>query len=523
MQIPSMPFTIVALAPFTSLDETAWRKDPVVIDADTFDTVMGGLKPTFSVPVPREICPEGRLDITCTGMKDFHPDGLVRNNTFLRNLLEAKSFIEDSEQAGMAVGEIVSGLKKWPGLPSLTVPVKPGPSQCASSSALDNILKMVSLPQDSAAPAAESASLALQIDSIVQQNLRHIFSHDRFRTAEATWRGLQFLVKQSRAEAPVHFQIVPVTLDTLEETLDELQPKLVSNSPSLIMVDLGFDISARSLELLETIASFSETLLVPCLAWIKPGFFLVDTWQELNTLPYLPHYMDDMNFAKWRSLREKAHARWLSLTCNRFLTRYPYGSDNPPRMTRFEEEDPLWIAPVWAAGALMVQSIARCGWPTRFSAWGEVRLEDMVMHTEGATGKSLSTEMYVADERLDQLIRCGIMPLAGAYNADSACIPRETTIGDASLGYQLFVSIISRFILWCRDHFSGDMSAPELEDTLKKAFSLFWQRSSQAEPEELEITATTTGGDERIIVSLSIKPSRRVLPSGSRVDMEFYW
>lgn len=517
-----MPFTILALAPFTSLDNTAWKDDPVVIDPETFDNVMETLKPMFFIPVPREICPEGRLDITCSKMKDFHPDGLVRHNTFLKNLVEAKGFIEDSKRKGMAVEEIVAGLARWPGLPSLTVPVKPHPPQSASSSAVDNILKMVAVPQDSAAPAGKTSSLTDQIDSIVQQNLRHIFSHDQFRSSEATWQGLRFLVKQAPAEAPVRLQIVPVTPDTLEETLDELLPKLVSNLPSLIMVDLGFDISARSLELLEKIASFSETLLVPSLAWIKPGFFFVDTWQELNKLPYLPHYMDDMSFAKWRSLREKPFARWLSLACNRFLTRYPYGSDNPARQCRFEEDQPLWISPVWAVGALMVQSLARCGWPTRFSADNKVRLEDLVMQAD-ATGKSLPTEMFVADERVDQLIRCGIMPLAGAYNTDSAFIPRETTAGDAALSYQLFVSRISRFILWCRDHFSGDITAVELEDTLKKAFSLFWQQSSQAEPEDLKITATKTGADERIIVSLSIKPSRAILPSADRVDMEFYW
>ena len=517
-----MPFTILALAPFTSLNNTAWRDDPVVIDAQTVDTVIERMKPMFSIPVTREICPEGSLDITCARMKDFHPDGLVRNNTFLKNLMEAKGFIDDSERKGMAVEGIVSGLKQWPDLPSLTVPLKSGSPQSNSSSAVDNILKMVAVPQDSAASAGEAASLAGQIDSIVQQNLRHIFFHDQFRSIEATWRGLQFLVKQALAETPVRVQIVPVTPDTLEETLEALLPKLVSSLPSLIMVDLGFDISARSLDLLEKIASFSETLLVPCLTWIKPGFFFVDTWQELNKLPFLPHYMDDMGFAKWRSLREKPSARWLSLSCNRFLTRYPYGSDNPPRLTRFEEEDPLWISPVWAAGALMVKSIARCGWPTRFSVFSEVFLEDLPLHTD-VTGKSLTTEMFINEDRADQLIRCGISPLAGSYNADTACMPRETTAGNATLSYQLFVSCISRFILWCRDHFSGGITAQELEDTLKKAFSLFWQQSSQAGPEGLEITTTKTGPDERIIVSLSIKPSRAILPTADRLDMEFYW
>jgi type VI secretion system protein ImpC len=522
MQIPSIPFTIVVFAPFTSPDQTVWDEDPLTIDPTTFDQVVDTLLPSFYVSAPQEICPEGYLDIKCTRLKDFHPDSVLKNNTFLSNLMHAKEFIEEAERKGATLDEIVSGLRRWPDLPPLKIPRETKTAQSTSSSTVDNILKIVAVPQDSAAAAGMASSLTDQIDSIVQQNLRHVFSHDQFRNTEAAWRGLRFLLGQVSEKTPVHIQIVTVSPENVEATLDALSTKLIADLPSLIIFDMPFDNSARSLYHIEKIASLAETLLVPALGWIKPGFFFVDTWQELNKLPYLPNYLDETSFAKWRGFRDKPSARWLSLNCNRFLTRYPYGTDNPTRLTRFEEEGPLWISPVWAAGALMVQSLARCGWPTRFSAFSEVFLEDLPLHTD-ATGKSLATEMFISDDRADQIIRCGITPLTGAYNADTACMPRETTAGDAALSYQLFVSRISRFILWCRDHFREDISAPELEDTLKKAFSLFWQQSSQAEPEDLEITATETGPDERVIVSLSIKPSRAILPSADRVDMEFYW
>jgi type VI secretion system protein ImpC len=523
LQIPSIPFTIVVFAPFTSPDQTVRDEDPLTIEPATFDQVVETLLPSFYVSVPQENCPEGYLDIKCKRLKDFHPDSLLQNNTFLRNLLDAKGFIEEAERKGMALDEIISGLRQWPDLPPLKIPRKTQTAQSTSASTVDNILKMVAIPEDSAATAGGTSSLTDQIDSIVQQNLRHVFSHDQFRNTEAAWRGLRFLMGQVSEKTPVHIQIVPVSPENMEGTLDAISAKLIADLPSLIVVDIPFDNTPRSLDLMEKIATLAETLLVPCITWITPKFFHLDIWQELNKLPYLPNYMDETSFAKWRSFRDKPSARWISLACNRFLTRYPYGSENPARMTRFEEEGPLWISPVWAAGALMVQSIARCGWPTRFSAWNEVRLEDLVMHSEVATGKSLTTEMFITEERVDQLIRCGIMPLTGSYNTDTACMPRETTAGDAALSYQLFVSRISRFILWCRDHFSEDITEVELEDTLKKAFSLFWQRSSQTEPEELEITTTVTGPDDRVIVSLSIKPSRRVLPSADRVDMQFYW
>ncbi len=49
MQIPSMPFKILALAPFRSNNDTAWSEDPIQIDKTNLDQVINELRLSFYV------------------------------------------------------------------------------------------------------------------------------------------------------------------------------------------------------------------------------------------------------------------------------------------------------------------------------------------------------------------------------------------------------------------------------------------------------------------------------------------
>jgi predicted component of type VI protein secretion system len=315
---------------------------------------------------------------------------------------------------------------------------------------------MVAMPGEETASSVESQPFATQINLLLDQILRQVFSDPDYRNLESTHQGLQFLMKQAKDDREILFEIVPVSIDSLEETLDRLTVSLIDNLPSLVILDLPFDSSPRSMELLEKVALFSETLLVPTLCWVSPKFLYLDQWEEMKRLPFLPHYIDEPAFAKWRRLRELSSSKWIALLCNRFLIRYPYGPENRPRLVQFDEPNYLWISPVWAAGGLLLQSILRTGWPTRFTDWQNIRLTDLAIHLiEGVRG--IPTETSFSDERIDQLVRVGIVPLVSALNKDFAFIPRETTAGGSSLSYQLFLSRVTQFLFWCKDHFEANL------------------------------------------------------------------
>jgi predicted component of type VI protein secretion system len=396
------------------------------------------------------------------------------------------------------------------------------PKAVSEASAVDNIFRMVSMPDEVSVTSGETRSFTAQIDSILQQILKHIYSDESFRKLESVWRGLKFIMQTDGVNGNIEFGIVPVSFDSLEETLDHLLPDLVENPPHLILLDLPFDNSPRSTEILEKIAAFSETLLAPSVCWINPSFLYLDAWQDLNKLPFLPHYLEEPVFAKWRQLKKNPAARWVAVCCNRFSVRYPYGPDNKSAGVDFHESEGLFVSPVWALGGLVCQSFVKTGWPTRFTEWQNIKLEDLAL-TPSEDNKLLSTETFFDENRHDQLIRSGIIPLISAYNKDTAFMPAETTISGGSLRYHLFLAIITRFIFWCKDNFEKDLGPIELENNIKQAFLLFWHKTGHPGPKDLQISVSKPVPDQPAIMRIIVEPPRDILSTGEKVELEFNW
>ena len=521
MQNSSLPFKVLALGPFTLQEKKDHLQEPIRVDQNHPDQVMEKLNLSVSISLPQNLCGWDHLSLDLKRFKDFHPDSLIENHPSLKNLLEARKFVEESKTRGLAEEEIYQRLKKWPGLP-VEIKFKSTRAREEVSSPVDDILKMVAMPGEGPASPPGSQPFATQINLVLQQILGQVFSDPDFRNLESTWQGLQFLIKQAGADKDIIFEIVPVSFDTLEETLDHLTLSLIDGLPSLVLLDHPFDNSPRCLELLEKAALFSETLLVPTLCWVTPKFLHLDQWEGLGKLPFLPHYFDEPAFAKWRRLKESPSAKWIAMTCNRFLIRYPYGPDNRPRSIHFNESENLWISPVWAAGSLILQGLLKTGWPTRFTEWQSIRLSNLALHMiEGDRG--IPTETNFSEERIDQFIRGGILPLVSPLNKDTAFIPRETTAGGSSLSYQLFLSRVTQFLFWCKDHFEKDLEPSLLKERLKKAFSLFWERSGGIHPIGFEVSAKKPKPENPTLVRIIIEPSRQILPSQEKVEFELSW
>jgi hypothetical protein len=104
-----------------------------------------------------------------------------------------------------------------------------------------------------------------------------------------------------------------------------------------------------------------------------------------------------------------------------------------------------------------------------------------------------------------------------------AFTPAETTVAGGSLSYQAFVTRVTQFILWCKDNFNKDLEAAELQNRLERAFALFWERSGHLVPTSLVISTGQPGPDGGIPLRIVIEPSRQILPSGEKMEMEFVW
>jgi len=135
----------------------------------------------------------------------------------------------------------------------------------------------------------------------------------------------------------------------------------------------------------------------------------------------------------------------------------------------------------------------------------------------------MPTETHFSRDRLEQMIRSGLIPLADMANKDFVFTPAETTVGGGSLSYQLLLSRITQLILWCRDHFPRDLAGTDLETGMQQAFSRFWEASGQIGSQNLNIAAGEPDADSRIPIRIELEPSRQILSSGAKVAMDFLW
>jgi type VI secretion system protein ImpC len=526
MQVPSIPFKILALAPFT-LQEQAGRRTgtPMPVVKADLDRAITEMDVSAYIPLPERFKRIGGLTVTFRGMKDFHPDNIARSNRAFQSLLQVGKFVREAGAQGLSHEDVAKRLRDWADLPvELRIDTSGPQAKAVPTSLVDDILKMVSLPEGAGPTSLDSRSLAGQVDDAIQQLFDSIFSNPDFRTIEASWRGLKLLLSKGCFNGEPEVSIVPVSHDTLEATLDGMMAHMLDDLPSLMLVDLEFDNSPRSLDLLDKIGQFAETLMVPTICWLSHRFFHLDSWDDLGRLQYLPHAVEEQPFARWVSMRKEPSLRWLAVTCNRFLARYPYGPGNAPREVRFDEKGQLWISPVWAVGCLIGQSVIRTGWPTRFSDWTIMRIEDLALH-QGAGGRHLPTEIHFPEDRIHQLIKVGITPLASIRDKDIAFIPADTTIhGDAgSLAYQLMASTVTHFLLWCKDNLSKSLSPAEIEKALEEAFLLLWAKTGSKAPQDLHITAHAAQPDSPVRVKIEIAPGRSILQSGEKLEFELNW
>jgi predicted component of type VI protein secretion system len=513
-------FKILALAPFCHPAEKRKSKGPVAVNATTLDSVMAEFKPDFYLPLPQSLCSDGGLKITCSRLEDFHPDALAQNIPFLKHLMEATNFLKKARASNLPQGEIEALLHQWPDLPELTQSYGVEKSDAASKR-VDRILAAVDLPRGISPSAKKNTEPIGTAETVIQEILAAIFQHQPFKTAQAAWHGLHLMLQKKTGHEQAIVTIAPVSHDTLQDTLDRLLPQMIENTPSLIVVDLPFKSSVRDLELLKAIAAFAETLLAPALVWITPAFFHLKTWNNLAKCMYLPHFLETAAYAKWRSLKKTAMAKWLTVTCNCFTMRHAYGPRNKPSSVYFEEPGLPWVAPVWAIADMLVQSHLKTGRPTRFTDWQRIRVESLALRT-GTTGRCPTETIFSAD-RANQLIRSNITPLMGIAGQDFVCTPAETTLGGPSLSDQIYLSIIIDYIIKLKESAQIDTKEEMLEKDIRKALIRFPGARLNPDTKALFVSAGPVDSAGQTPLTIRILPEGTRPPLRNPIELTFSW
>jgi type VI secretion system protein ImpC len=528
MKVPEVPFYILAMAPLCPISEANPATGNVpVVSANSVDDAIAFLAPSLWISLPADICPDGGVNISPIRMRHLTPDGMIQSTPYLKELHDAAAFIDEAQKNLQGAGTIAEKLRStWPKLP-IDLSHEQETPMPSSGVAVDDILSMVAMPGEASSPSVadtHAAKWKKQLEAMLSSAVASIYACREFRVMEAAWRGIDATLKQIKKGdgGEVKMDIVSVSAETLMDVLVYLKERFIVNPPNLIIIDLPFENNPDSLEKLTEISSFGEMLLSPVVFWLKPSFFHLGGWGELGHLPYLGNYIDDARYAKWRNLRKEPAGRWLVAACNSFLIRPPFGNDYRPRSVFFKEEEPLWISPVWGLAMLIVRSMKKFGWPSRFTDYRNIMLEDLAV-VVNESGNSISTETIFSDERIKQFIGIGITPLAGSLNNDIALMPHEATVAEGSLQDQLFFSFFIGFLLRCRDSFVISARDEDFDGLLREMLSIFFRQHGDEQPADLKIESGEGDRAGTILLDISFTPPKVALFGSQRIRFNFLW
>lgn len=233
------------------------------------------------------------------------------------------------------------------------------------------------------------------IDGLVNDQLNAVLHHPSFQRLEAAWRGLEYLVDRADEEGDrsVKVKALHATWSDLERDFEravefdqsqlfrkvyEYEFGIAGGEPfNVLLVDHEVrprPSAAYSHDDIGVLASLSQVCAAafcPMIASASPAMFGLDDFgglqQELNH----ESTFEQLDYLKWRALRDTDDARFVALALPRVLMRQPYQYDRD-RVDGFcfreEVSQPdgrgyLWGSAGFALAAVLLRAFSRSGWP----------------------------------------------------------------------------------------------------------------------------------------------------------------
>jgi type VI secretion system protein ImpC len=290
-----------------------------------------------------------------------------------------------------------------------------------------------------------------EIDRKLSAQLNEVLHHPEFQKLEGTWRGLDYLVKNSETGTALKIRVLNVSKKTLAKDLEraiefdqsqlfkkvyEAEYGQLGGKPyGLLVGDYEFDgKSAEDVGMLQKLGGVAGAAHAPFVAAAGASMMNMDSFTALNNARDLAKIFDSIEYAAWKSFRESEDSRYVALTMPRVLARLPYGSGDAERKIEefhFEEgvdgtshEKYLWMNSAWALAARVTDAYAKDGWFMRTrGVEGGGQVEGLPLHIfTQAGGKTAKcpTEVLIPDRRENELSELGFLPLLHYKDSDKA-------------------------------------------------------------------------------------------------------
>jgi type VI secretion system protein ImpC len=326
-----------------------------------------------------------------------------------------------------------------------------------------------------------------KIDALIKAQLDEILHAPDFQRLEASWRGLDYLVRNSNTSDQLKIRVLNVDKDVLFDDLErapqfdqsklfkkvyEAEYGVLGGQPyGMLVGDYDFGRSAQDVGLLKMISGVAAMSHAPFVANANPTLFGFENWTELNNPRDLSLLFDTDEYASWRSFRKSDDSRYIALAMPRVMARYPYGKAfKQVRGLNYEEgvdgrehDKYLWMNASWAYAQRITDAVHKFGWMARTRrVEGGGRVENLPVHTfstdQGGVAMKCPTEVLIPDRREFELSNLGFLPLlhckgsdyAAFLGAQSCQMPEKYFDPDANANAELsakfnYIMCVSRF------------------------------------------------------------------------------
>jgi type VI secretion system protein ImpC len=325
-----------------------------------------------------------------------------------------------------------------------------------------------------------------EIDRKLSQQIDEILHHKDVQQLESAWRGLKFVVNRTDFRESNKIELLNISKQQLLEDFED-SPEVVRSGlyklaytaeygqfggePYAAMIaNYDFGPGAQDIALLQNVASVASMAHAPFIAAAGPKFFgLEDDFQGLANLKDLESVFEGPQYTKWQAFRESEDARYVGLTCPRFLLRLPYGEDNPVKAFEYKESvdgghnSYLWGNTAFAFATKLTESFAKFRWcPNIIGPQSGGAVEDLPLHhyeAMGAKETKVPTELLISERREFELAEQGFIPLSMRKGSDNACFfsanstQKAKTFGtskegkEAELNYRLGTQLPYMFVI----------------------------------------------------------------------------
>lgn len=322
------------------------------------------------------------------------------------------------------------------------------------------------------------------IDDLIARQVNAIIHAERFQRLEASWRGVEYLVRVADGVAGVKLRILPATWQELvrdferaadfdqSDAFDKIYSQefgTPGGEPYGIIVADYFVSHRRTprhttddIAALKSLAAVAAAAFVPIVVGCDPGILGLESFRELSAEIDLDAIFQQAEYMRWRGLREMEDGRFIGLCLPRILMRRPWdekpGHKAPSRFREAREapEDRgyLWGNAAYAFAAVAIRAFVQSGWfaEIRGARRGESAaglVDNLPVDTFTTDRPEIAfkyvTEVAIPDRQERLLGELGFIPLSVAeytpfavfYSNQSLHAPQRYTSNVATINARL--------------------------------------------------------------------------------------